>query len=46
MFGVPNFENDLHDALKQARKEYAEVLERANKSVEELEDAFEDYDNF
>ncbi len=46
MYGVPNMENDLHEALQHARKEYAEVLKRSNASVRELEDAFDDYDNF
>lgn len=46
MYGVPNMENDLHETLQQVRKEYAEVIERSNKSVQELEDAFDDYDNF
>jgi len=46
MYGVPNMENDLHEALQHVRKEYAEVIERSNESVRELEDAFDDYDNF
>lgn len=46
MYGVPNMENDLDEALQQARKAYAEVLKRADKSVRELESAIDDYDNF
>jgi len=46
MYGVPNMENDLDEALQLARKEYAEVIKRADQSVRELEDAFDDYDNF
>lgn len=46
MYGVPNMENDLDEALQHARKEYAEVIKRADQSVRELEDAFDDYDNF
>ncbi|MCP4903504.1 MAG: trypsin-like serine protease [bacterium] len=46
MYGVPNMENDLHEALQHARKEYADVLERSEASVRDLEDAFDDYDNF
>lgn len=46
MYGVPNPEIDLHDALQHARKEYAEVLKRADQSIRDLEQAFDDYDNF
>ena len=46
MYGVPNMENDLHEALQEARKAYAEVLKRSDDSVREMEDAFDDYDNF
>jgi serine protease Do len=46
MYGVPNMENDLDEALQYARKEYAEVIEKADKSIREMEEAFDDYDNF
>jgi V8-like Glu-specific endopeptidase len=46
MYGVPNMENDLDDALQQARKAYADVIKRADESVQEMDKAFDDYDNF
>ncbi len=46
MYGVPNRENDLDDALEHARRAYADVVRRADRSVRELEAAIDDYDNF
>jgi len=46
MYGVPNLENDLAESLMQVREAYAELTERRDESIEEMEDLFDDYDNF
>jgi hypothetical protein len=46
MYGVPNPTIDLDDALIQARKGYRALIERADKSVDEMDRLMEDYDNF
>ena len=46
MYGVPNLENDLNESLQQARKAYSELTKRRDKSIEEMESLFDDYDNF
>ena len=49
MYGVPNPDLDLADSIQHARKNYAEVIKRAAKSFDELEDGGkfdDDYDNF
>lgn len=46
MYGVPNLENDLAESLMQVREAYAELTERRDESMEEMEDLFDDYDNF
>ena len=46
MFGVPNPDIDLGEALMRARERYRKVLDRADESVHEMESRFDDYDNF
>jgi V8-like Glu-specific endopeptidase len=46
MYGVPNPENDLDDALVEARKAYRELTERRDRSIEEMDQLLDDYDNF
>jgi serine protease Do len=46
MYGVPNPEIDLSDALKEARKGYQALIERADQSIDEMNKALDDYDNF
>ncbi len=46
MYGVPNLENDLNDSLKQVREAYSELTKRRDKSIDEMEKLFDDYDNF
>ncbi|MCR9092768.1 MAG: serine protease [bacterium] len=46
MYGVPNLENDLNDSLMQVREAYAELTKRRDKSINEMEKLFDDYDNF
>jgi serine protease Do len=49
MYGVPNPDNDLHESLQQARKDYSALLKRAGEAFEDLKDGgkFDDaYDNF
>ena len=46
MYGVPNLENDLDESLMQVREAYAELTKRRDKSIDEMEKLFDDYDNF
>ena len=46
MYGVPNAENDLDDSLKDVRAAWAELTGRRDESIEEMENLFDDYDNF
>lgn len=46
MYGVPNPEIDLHDALIHARKGYQVLIERADESVGEMHRLLDDYDDF
>ena len=46
MYGVPNPTIDLDDALIQAREGYRALIERADKSVDEMDRLIDDYDNF
>lgn len=46
MYGVPNLENDLNESLTEARKAYAELTKRRDKSIKEMDSLFDDYDNF
>jgi hypothetical protein len=46
MYGVPNPTIDLHDALDHAREGYEALIERADRSVEEMDRLLDDYDNF
>jgi serine protease Do len=46
MYGVPNPDIDLDEALLRARERYREVIDRADESVREMESRFDDYDNF
>jgi len=46
MYGVPNPDVDLDDALQQARAGYKALIERANKSFDEMDKMIDDYDNF
>ena len=46
MYGVPNLENDLADSLMQVREAYAELTKRRDQSIDEMEQLFDDYDNF
>jgi serine protease Do len=46
MYGVPNFESNLADSLKDVRKAYAEITKRRDQSINEMEGLFDDYDNF
>ena len=46
MYGVPNIENDLDESLQQARTAYEELTARRDKSIKEMDELFDDYDNF
>ena len=46
MYGVPNLENDLDESLMDVRAAWAELTSRRDESIEEMEDLFDDYDNF
>ena len=46
MYGVPNFESNLADSLKDVRKAYAEITKRRDQTINEMEGLFDDYDNF
>jgi len=46
MYGVPNPDVDLDEALLRAREGYRELIERADQSVEEMERLLDDYENF
>ena len=46
MYGVPNPDIDLDQALLRARERYRELIDRADESIREMERRFDDYDNF
>jgi serine protease Do len=46
MYGVPNPDIDLHEALTRARKQYADLIKRADDSIDEMDRMIDDYDNF
>jgi S1-C subfamily serine protease len=46
MYGVPNPDVDLDEALLYAREGYQKLIERADESVREMDRLFDDYDNF
>ena len=46
MFGVPNPKIDLDEVLVHARSAYRDLIERADRSVDELDRLIDDYDNF
>jgi len=46
MYGVPNPDVDLDEALLQAREGYRKLIERADESVREMDRLLEDYDDF
>lgn len=46
MYGVPNPDVDLDEALLHAREGYRELIERADESVREMDRLLDDYDDF
>ena len=46
MYGVPNPDVDLDEALLRAREGYRQLIERADESVDEMNRLLEDYENF
>jgi serine protease Do len=46
MYGVPNPDVDLDEALLHAREGYRELIERADESVREMNRLLDDYDDF
>ena len=46
MYGVPNPEIDLDEALVRVRQQYQALIQRADESVEEMDRMLDDYDNF
>jgi len=46
MYGVPNPTIDLDEALVEVRKDYQELIQRADDSVDEMNEMLDDYDNF
>ncbi len=45
-YGVPNPDIELDERLKYARRAHRELIERADRSVEEMDRLLDDYDNF
>ncbi|HKK50992.1 MAG TPA: trypsin-like peptidase domain-containing protein, partial [Myxococcota bacterium] len=46
MYGVPNPEVDLDEALLYAREGFQKLMERADESVQEMDRLFDDYEDF